>query len=193
MQKVAIKESSCKKSMHISTASSVECKTAVMEACKRSGSAGVLIASLIVPLLLGYGICAAYSYFSVLPLLFDFFAGSAHECYYLPDCQGESFPVENARECCVGTEDGVSYSHDSDCTIRQCIGKKIYSRFQHNYTTPFCAHGNDIHSPWFSSRVVQCDGRRAVVHIIWTQCERNDKISITSIPRGYCYRTRHSK
>ena len=76
------------------------------------------------------------SYFSVLPLLFDFFSGSAHECYYLPDCQGESFPVENARECCVGTEDGVSYSQDGDCTIRQCIGNKIIFAPVFNTITP---------------------------------------------------------
>ena len=122
MQKVAlmaIKESSCKKyHAHFNCISSVEYKTAVMEACKRSG---VLMPSLIVLLLLGYGImCSIFHYYSIL-LLFDFFSGAAHECYYLPDCLAESFPVESARQCCVGTEDGVSYSHDGDCIIRQCI------------------------------------------------------------------------
>ena len=114
---------------HFNCTLSVECETVVMEACKRSGSAGVLIVqvSLIVLFLLRHGTCILCAAYFITIRLFDFFSGSAHECYYLPDCQGESFPVENARECCVGTEDGVSYSHDSDCTVRQCIGKNYAS------------------------------------------------------------------
>ena len=55
--------------------------------------------------------------------LFKIIPGSTGQCYSRPGCEGESFPVGNARECCVGTDEGASYYDDGiGCTIPQCIG-----------------------------------------------------------------------
>ena len=44
-------------------------------------------------------------------------------CFTQSNCQGSPFSVGSADECCVGTDDGMSYSASGTiCNIRQCIG-----------------------------------------------------------------------
>ena len=45
-----------------------------------------------------------------------------HRCYTGPGCMGVSFPMATARECCVETVEGMSYSEDRVCVVSQCIG-----------------------------------------------------------------------
>ena len=54
-----------------------------------------------------------------------FFTGGSQLCYSQAGCVGDivTVPGPTARECCVGTDDGESYSeNDVHCTISQCIG-----------------------------------------------------------------------
>ena len=47
-------------------------------------------------------------------------------CYSQPGCMGDmvTVPGPSARDCCVGTDDGLSYSNDSEtCIVVQCVGK----------------------------------------------------------------------
>ena len=50
----------------------------------------------------------------------------SQECFTQPNCVGSSlnFTVSSARECCAGTEEGMSYSENGTCTVTQCIGEK---------------------------------------------------------------------
>ena len=48
----------------------------------------------------------------------------SQECFPQPNCVGSSFTVSSARECCAGTEEGMSYSEGGTCTVTQCIGEK---------------------------------------------------------------------
>ena len=42
-------------------------------------------------------------------------------------------PGPSARDCCIGTDDGQSYSDDGvNCTVLQCIGKKSIMSIVHN-------------------------------------------------------------
>ena len=50
----------------------------------------------------------------------------AMRCYSQPDCVGDivTAPGLTARDCCVGTDDGQSYTDDGvNCTVSRCIGK----------------------------------------------------------------------
>ena len=52
-------------------------------------------------------------------------AGVSQVCYSQPGCEGDivTAPGPTARDCCVGTDDGMSYLDDSvNCTVLQCIG-----------------------------------------------------------------------
>ena len=53
------------------------------------------------------------------------------KCYTGRNCQGLSFPMANASSCCVGTDDGMSYSEDGECIVRQCIGETVYCVYLH--------------------------------------------------------------
>ena len=56
--------------------------------------------------------------------------GTTQECYSRPRCEGRSFAVVSARECCSETDEGVSFSaNGTGCTIAQCIGKDKISAF----------------------------------------------------------------
>ena len=47
-------------------------------------------------------------------------------CYADINCTGRVIDLQaqnTAKHCCVGTSDGRSYSYDSDCTVRSCIGE----------------------------------------------------------------------
>ena len=43
-------------------------------------------------------------------------------CYTDVNCMGSIIPTVTAKDCCVGTNDGRSYSYDSNCTVQVCIG-----------------------------------------------------------------------
>ena len=69
-------------------------------------------------------------------------AGFSQSCYVDMSCDGDSFPVASARECCVGTSEGHSYSETGDsknCTVRECVGTRNMSIF-------FYLHENILHA-----------------------------------------------
>ena len=47
--------------------------------------------------------------------------GSVDICFSNPDCTGAQITAGSARECCVGTDDGLSYGTPGNC--RECIGE----------------------------------------------------------------------
>ena len=51
--------------------------------------------------------------------------GSAQsQCYTSSNCAGDTVPADDARDCCVGTNDGQSYGIDpGNCEANQCIGE----------------------------------------------------------------------
>ena len=59
----------------------------------------------------------SYNNFSILLYL----ATRVSECYTNADCTGNQVAVTNQRQCCVWTNDGLSYSDGSSCTV--CRGK----------------------------------------------------------------------
>ena len=45
-------------------------------------------------------------------------------CWTSSDCTGDTVPADDARDCCVGTNDGQSYGvGPGNCAIAQCIGE----------------------------------------------------------------------
>ena len=48
-------------------------------------------------------------------------------CYTDENCTGDVIALDffqsKAKDCCVGTSDGRSYSYDGDCAVRSCIGQ----------------------------------------------------------------------
>ena len=44
------------------------------------------------------------------------------QCFTSNDCTGDQVPASNQRECCVGTNTGLSFT-DNDGTCSACIGK----------------------------------------------------------------------
>ena len=49
------------------------------------------------------------------------FAGDAVMCYNSPNCTGPNTVTVNPKECCVGTDESVSYSDKENCG--QCVGE----------------------------------------------------------------------
>ena len=49
----------------------------------------------------------------------------SQQCYLQANCtSGASFAVSSAEECCVGTDNGMSYADENGtCIISECIGK----------------------------------------------------------------------
>ena len=43
-----------------------------------------------------------------------------HLCYNNSNCTGAVFYAEDQRDCCIGTNDGLSYNNGSSCHL--CIG-----------------------------------------------------------------------
>ena len=46
-------------------------------------------------------------------------------CYTDIDCTGSIIPLQptvTAKDCCVGTNNGLSYFYDGNCTIHICKG-----------------------------------------------------------------------
>ena len=42
------------------------------------------------------------------------------QCFTSTDCTGDQVPADNQRECCVGTDTGLTYNDGGTCTV--CIG-----------------------------------------------------------------------
>ena len=46
------------------------------------------------------------------------------KCWTSSGCTGDTVPADDARDCCVGTEDGQSYGvGPGNCEVEQCIGE----------------------------------------------------------------------
>ena len=70
----------------------------------------------------------------VLPFLVQMYvctAGLSQTCFSQPNCQGgvvQPGVVITARDCCVGTNEGMSFSNDvGTCIVAQCIRKTFHS------------------------------------------------------------------
>ena len=56
-----------------------------------------------------------------LSFLFLLLAGEGYsQCYTSIGCNGSLVPAANQRECCAGTDEGLSYSAGGTCSL--CIG-----------------------------------------------------------------------
>ena len=56
-----------------------------------------------------------------LSFLFLLLAGEGFsQCYNDTTCSGSRAPAANQRECCAGTDEGLSYSSGGTCSA--CIG-----------------------------------------------------------------------
>ena len=63
-----------------------------------------------------------YWVFVILLLTGQGFAQS--QCHTSSGCTGDIVPVDDARDCCVGTNDGQSYGvGPGNCEVNQCIGE----------------------------------------------------------------------
>ena len=53
--------------------------------------------------------------------------GSAQaQCWTSSGCTGDTVPADDARDCCVGTNDGQSYGvGPGNCAVPQCIGESL--------------------------------------------------------------------
>ena len=49
------------------------------------------------------------------------FSAGIFRCYTRTDCTGTVIEAANQRDCCVGTNDGLSYGDGDTCN--PCIGK----------------------------------------------------------------------
>ena len=68
------------------------------------------------------------SYISVIMLLVVLFTllltgEGLSQCYTGTDCTGSVVSASNQRDCCVGTNDGLSFSDGITCSI--CIGMQL--------------------------------------------------------------------
>ena len=47
-------------------------------------------------------------------------------CWTGSGCTGDTVPADDARDCCVGTNDGQSYGMGpGNCEVEQCIGESF--------------------------------------------------------------------
>ena len=52
---------------------------------------------------------------------------SQTQCYTNSSCTGDTVPAVDAKDCCVGTNDGQSYGvGPGNCQVTQCIGEMYY-------------------------------------------------------------------
>ena len=59
-----------------------------------------------------------------LSFLFLLLAGEVFsQCYSDTACSGSLVPADNQRECCAGTDEGLSYNNGGTCTM--CIGMSV--------------------------------------------------------------------
>ena len=48
------------------------------------------------------------------------------QCWTSSGCTGDTVPADDARDCCVGTNDGQSYGGGpGNCAVGQCIGETV--------------------------------------------------------------------
>lgn len=79
---------------------------------------------------------ACPSYNAPVVIYFSNDAGFSQLCYSERDCAGDTFAAATAKDCCVGTDEGLSFSADGvTCTVAQCIGKLSVSmcNYMYNY------------------------------------------------------------
>ena len=64
-------------------------------------------------------------FYCVFVILLLIGQGSAQsQCYTSSNCTGDTIPADDARDCCVGTNDGQSYGiGPGNCEVTQCIGE----------------------------------------------------------------------
>ena len=64
-----------------------------------------------------------------LSFLFLLLAGEGFsQCYSDTACSGSLVPADNQRDCCAGTDEGLSYSNGGTCNL--CIGMSVvYTSF----------------------------------------------------------------
>ena len=69
--------------------------------------------------------------------------GSGDICFSNPYCTGDQITAGSARDCCVITDDGLSYGAPGDC--RECIGEhnKHYASFVDG-ETPLWSNGDRL-------------------------------------------------
>ena len=69
--------------------------------------------------------------FKLSPCICACTAGLSQTCFSQPNCQGDMVQpgvVVTARDCCVGTNEGMSFSSDvGTCIVQQCIRKNSHS------------------------------------------------------------------
>ena len=64
---------------------------------------------------------------------------SQSQCYTSSSCTGGTVPVVDAKDCCVGTNDGQSYGvGPGNCQITQCIGEMYYRENCHYIIYVLC-------------------------------------------------------
>ena len=66
-----------------------------------------------------------YDYGGKIFLFRCWFVGfSQSQCYNSSGCTGGTVPAVDAKDCCVGTNDGQSYGvGPGNCQVPQCIGE----------------------------------------------------------------------
>ena len=45
------------------------------------------------------------------------------QCFTNTDCTGDEVVVTDRRDCCVGTDDGISFQNGSSCSL--CVGMAV--------------------------------------------------------------------
>ena len=64
---------------------------------------------------------------AITPVFLPIIGLSQGLCYEQRNCQGSTIQAgsQSARQCCVGTNNGMSYSVGGVCTVRQCVGERV--------------------------------------------------------------------
>ena len=60
--------------------------------------------------------------YRLLPILL-LTGGVSSQCFTNTDCSGDFVPADNQRECCAGTDEGLSYNVGGTCIL--CIGMSV--------------------------------------------------------------------
>ena len=71
---------------------------------------------------------------SVLIFLLFFSTGGLSQCYTDTNCTGETVPANSQRECCVETDEGLSFFDTNGLLCAVCIGKYLsYNKNESSY------------------------------------------------------------
>ena len=83
-----------------------------------------------VKLTMSYILCrgAIYPNYYIIPPACSCLSNTvlSQQCYNQPNCTGDVVPgPTTAEECCVGTDDGMSFGDSGGtCTVSQCVGNE---------------------------------------------------------------------